>query len=69
MCGKNILCRWPIADIAIIFNLNVVIWYIRNSKNLGLQLDLPQLPVFNYDDNTEFTDDDDDFEGDGDDEI
>jgi len=33
-----------------------------------LQLDLPQLPVFDYDDNTEFTDDGD-FEGDGDDEI
>jgi len=27
MYGKNILCHWPIADIAIIFNLNVVIWY------------------------------------------
>ena len=41
---------------------------IQNSKNL--QLDLPQLPVFDYDDNTEFTDDDDDdFEGDGNDEI
>ena len=39
---------------------------IRNSRNL--QLDLPQLPVFDYDDKTEFTDDGD-FEGDGDDEI
>jgi len=27
MYGKNILCRWSIANIVIIFNLNVVIWY------------------------------------------
>ena len=56
--------------IAIIFNLNVVIWHpkLSNSKILQLDLEQPQLPVFDYDDNTKFTDDDD-FEADGDDEI